>query len=173
MGMAIACVWCTSASAQPLQRLHGVLPIEHGEVIYTGTLVQDGLDPQHLLHMGMQWALSTYNEADSGVWAVRHGDKVQAHGYTHAIWTAEGYPPQPITIWHTITIQCRDGACGYVVDQMMVTWHARPTKYNAGYDMDKPLHQFLVTKPHDAAVVYPQIDADVRALITSLERATR
>lgn len=149
--------------------LGGILPIKDGKVTYTGVSPRDSLTADQLYLYTRRWVVDQYKSGKDVTQMDDPANKeVIARGWFPALWNVTFYAPTEIQVWHTISIQCRDGRFKYEVTDFSIKWFVG-APYSTWYD--SPIEEWNRAREKNVVKVYEQVHLKVAEMLRSLSDA--
>lgn len=143
--------------------------MKEGKVTYTGVIMRDSLSAEQLYLYTRRWVVNQYKSGKDVTQMEDAANKeVIARGWFPATWMVTFYAPSEVQVWHTISIQCKDGRFKYEMTDFSIKWFVGHP-YNTWYD--RPLEEWNRGREKNVAKVYEQIQLTVGDMLRALKNA--
>lgn len=161
-----------SAYSAAQEKLLDILPLVDGKVTYSEVVQADSLSQAQIYARIHHWLANSYRSAKDVVQvADKERGEVIGKGFATATWQVTFYSFQPVDVWHTVTVQAKDGKYRYQFTDFTVDYTTAATQYGPGVHVRKPLEEWLPNREKQMAKFYPQVDAEVQRMVSELKAA--
>lgn len=152
-------------------RLLNVLPFKDGKVIYAGVVRVDSVEKEQLYKRSKRWFVDTYKSAKAVIEIDdQENGEVIGKGYFKTLWDVDFLSSREVNVWHTIKLSVKDNRFRYEITDFRIRYHVLPNTFTSEEDIDVTIEDFGEGRKKNTKKFYAQVDAEVRALIVSIEK---
>lgn len=156
------------------QKLLGILPTEGGRVTYTEVVEVETATKDQLYRILRRWFAAAYRDSKNVIEIedVENGE-IFGKGNTKAVWMVTFYAEQPLTVWHSIHCEVREGRYKYTITDFIIEYDLAGDQYGPTKHVRENIESWLQKRPNNLMKIYPQIDADMQSMIAKMKEAVK